>query len=125
MYAYGEVNIERPGVRALPKTALTYSGGKAFLWRYENGKAVRTEIQTGSTDGQWIEVTNRRLKSESADTSSIQEEQWVPIDPSQQVLTGSKLSVLTDGAPVRLARAGSPAESGESKNTKPEAAGGG
>jgi HlyD family secretion protein len=125
MYVYGEVNIERPGVRALPKTALTYSGGKAFLWRYEDGKAVRTEIQTGSTDGQWIEVTNRRLKPESADTSSIQEEQWVPIDPSQQVLTGSKLSVLTDGAPVRLARAGSPAESGESKNTRPEAAGGG
>ena len=75
MYAYGKVVVERPDVRALPKSALTHAGGKSFIWRYENGHAVRTEVQTGVEDGEWIEVTNRRIKSKSAD-----EENWVPID---------------------------------------------
>ena len=39
MYAYGEVIVERPDVRALPKSALTHAGGKSFIWRYENGHA--------------------------------------------------------------------------------------
>ena len=66
MYAYGKVVVERPDVRALPKSALTHAGGKSFIWRYENGHAVRTEVQTGVSDGEWIEVTNRRIKSKSA-----------------------------------------------------------
>ena len=61
MYAYAKVIIERPGVRALPLAALTHSGEKTFCWKYENGKAVRTEIQTGVSDGEWIEVTNFQL----------------------------------------------------------------
>ena len=99
MYAYGKVVVERPDVRALPKSALTHAGGKSFIWRYENGHAVRTEVQTGVEDGEWIEVTNRHIKSESSD-----EEQWAPIDGSEQVLVGSKLSTLTEGAPVRAGR---------------------
>src|SRR5207248_1120008 len=61
MYAYGKVIIERPGVRALPLEALSYSGDQTYCWRYEHGQAVRTEIETGVSDGEWIEVTNRRL----------------------------------------------------------------
>ena len=61
MYAYVKVIIERPGVRALPESALTYSGDKAYYWTHENGHAVRTEVQTGVSDGEWIEVTNRRV----------------------------------------------------------------
>src|SRR5581483_1868318 len=62
MYAYGKVVIERPKVRALPTAALTRVGDKTFCFCYENGKAVRTEIQTGLSDtkNKWVEVTNRR-----------------------------------------------------------------
>ncbi len=105
MYAYGEVRVERPDVQALPKSALTYAGGKTFMWRYVNGRAVRTEIQTGTTDGEWVEVTNRAIKSNTA-----RREQWVPIETSDAVLMGSKLSILTDGAPVRLAQSPAPIE---------------
>jgi HlyD family secretion protein len=119
MYAYGKVIVERPDVRALPKPALTYAGGKAFIWRYEDGHAVRTEIQTGLTDGQWVEVTNRHAK-----TSSPDEEEWVPIDPSEQVLMGSKLSTLTEGAPVRLAE-GPPTDEEGSGKARTEATGAG
>ena len=119
MYAYGKVVVERPDVRSLPKSALTHAGGKSFIWRYENGHAVRTEVQTGISDGEWIEVTNRRIKSKSAD-----EEQWTPIDGSEQVLMGSKLSTLTEGAPVRLAESPAPIE-GESAKTTSDATGAG
>jgi len=95
MYAYGKVIIERPNVRALPMSALVNSGEKTFYWTYENGHAVRTEVQTGVSDGEWIEVTNRQnpLKSTGED--------WAPITGSEKVILGD-LSILTDGSLVRI-----------------------
>jgi HlyD family secretion protein len=118
MYAYGEVVVERPGVLALPKSAITHAGGKSFIWRYEDGRAARSEVQTGVADGEWIEVTNRRVKS-----ADEERENWVAIDPSEQVLTGSKLSTLTDGAPVRLAGSPPPTGGGDSAKTSSGATG--
>jgi membrane fusion protein (multidrug efflux system) len=111
MYAYGKVVVERPNVWTVPDSALTHSGGKSFLWRYENGRARRTEIETGIREGKWIEVTNRRIESESP-----AEEQWAPIDGSELVLTGEKLSTLAEGAPVRPANWPGPSEA-ESAST--------
>ncbi len=111
MYAYGEVHVERPGVRAVPKSAITHTGGKSFIWRYDNGHAVRTEVETGARDGQWTEITNRRAESKSPG-----EERWVPIESSDQVLLGSKLSTLTEGARVRLSDTPAPVE-GEAGST--------
>jgi multidrug efflux pump subunit AcrA (membrane-fusion protein) len=102
MYAYAKVIIERPGVRALPLNALNHSGDQTFCWRYENGRAVRTEIRTGVSDGKWIEVTNRRVPgSEAAPTGEVA---WTPIDGSERVILGD-LSILTDGAAVQVAPA--------------------
>jgi HlyD family secretion protein len=98
MYAYGKVIIERPGVRALPLGALSYSGDQTFCWRYEDGQAVRTEIETGVSDGTWIEVTNRRAPSPTGDVP------WTPFDGSERVILGD-LSILTDGARVNVAPA--------------------
>jgi len=101
-YAYVNLIIERPRVRALPESALTYSGDKASYWTHKNGHAVRTEVQTGVSDGEWIEVTNRRLPpSEAAHDREIP---WVPIDGTEQVILGD-LALLTDGAPVEVAPA--------------------
>ena len=71
MYAYGEVIVERPAVRALPKAAYTHAGGKSFIWRYESGRARRTEVQTGVREAEWIEITNRYEKSKSATTGAL------------------------------------------------------
>ena len=73
---------------ALPKAALTHAGGKSFIWRYEDGHAHRTEIETGVEDGEWIEVTQRRLETKSLGDK----EEWAPIETTEQVLMGSKLS---------------------------------
>jgi HlyD family secretion protein len=102
MYAYGKVIIDRAGVRALPVDALTYSGDKTFCLRYEDGHAVRTELRTGVGDGNWIEVTHRRVPASQAGPAG--EVPWAPIDGSERVILGD-LSILTDGAPVRAAPA--------------------
>jgi multidrug efflux pump subunit AcrA (membrane-fusion protein) len=98
MYAYVKVIIERPDVQSLPLDALFYSGDQTFCWLYENGKAVRTELETGVSDDKWIEVTNRRPPAapETAD-----EVPWTPIDGKEQVILGD-LAGLADGAPVEV-----------------------
>jgi multidrug efflux pump subunit AcrA (membrane-fusion protein) len=115
MYAYSRVTVERPGVWALPKSALSYAGGKTFLWRYEDGRALRTEVQTGISEDTWVEVTKRRIK-----TKSPREEQWELINGSEQVLMGNKLSTLTEGAAVQLSDEPPPTE-GEPRQTRDNA----
>ncbi|MGP0062046.1 MAG: efflux RND transporter periplasmic adaptor subunit [Isosphaeraceae bacterium] len=98
MYAYAEVIVERPGVRALPLAALTHRGDQASYWKYEDGKAVQTEIQTGVSDGEWIEVTHCRAPASR--TTPAGKRPWTSIDGSEKVILGD-LSILTEGAPVR------------------------
>lgn len=105
MYAYGKVSVERPNVRALPKSAFSHAGGKSFVWLYEDGKAKRTEIQTGITEDTWVEVTNRRVKTKSPD-----QDKWQAITGAEQVLIGHMLSTLTEGAKVNLSAAPPPIE---------------
>jgi HlyD family secretion protein len=97
MYAYGKVIIERPDVRALPESAIVHSGDQTYYWSYENGHAVRVEVQTGVSDGEWVEVTNRLDQPKSPG-----EDPWTPITGKEQVIVGD-LSILSDGATVRLA----------------------
>lgn len=99
MYAYGKVVVERPNVRSVPKSAVVHAGGKAFIWRYQGHHAARTEVETGVADADWVELTNLRIKEGSAD-----DEGWKAIDGSEDVLIGHKLSILTDGARVRLSK---------------------
>jgi multidrug efflux pump subunit AcrA (membrane-fusion protein) len=99
MYAYGKVVIERKGVRALPVDALVHSGAQSFCWRYQNGKAVRTEVETGVDDGEWVEVTNLRIDGSPPAPGA---DDWTPIDGSEQVILGD-LSILIDGSPVKPA----------------------
>ena len=106
MYAYAKVIIERPGVRALPVSALMHIektilhiGEKTFCWTYENGHAKRIEVETGLSDGEWIEVTNRQFPAVAGGVDN-----WTPIDGTEQVILGD-LSILADGSPVKVAPA--------------------
>ncbi|MHB1562064.1 MAG: efflux RND transporter periplasmic adaptor subunit, partial [Isosphaeraceae bacterium] len=99
MYAYVEISIERPGVRALPASALSYNGEAVYCWLYRDGKAVRTELQTGVSDGRWIEVTDRRISASAEET-----EDWKPIGGSERVILGDPSS-LTEGTPVEVVSA--------------------
>jgi multidrug efflux pump subunit AcrA (membrane-fusion protein) len=96
MYAYGSVFIERPDVRALPVSAVTQIGNQTYCYLALDGKAVRTPVQTGVSDGAWVEVTGRLVRSPASS-----EGKWVPFDGTEAVLAGD-LSELSDGAPVRV-----------------------
>jgi HlyD family secretion protein len=96
MYAYAKVIIDRPGVKALPISALTYSGEKAYCWIYENGHAVRNEVRTGIADGEWIEVVSLQRP-----TAEQTEGPWVAVSGSEKVIMGD-LSILADGSPVEI-----------------------
>jgi multidrug efflux pump subunit AcrA (membrane-fusion protein) len=94
MYAYAKVIIERPDVRALPVTALTYSGDQTYCWTYKDGRAVRTAIRTGVSDGEWIEVTNFQ-----SSTAANADDPWTPVTGAEKVIL-CDLSILADGEPV-------------------------
>jgi HlyD family secretion protein len=118
MYADGKVIIERRGVLAVPAAALTHINEQVFYWSFENGKAVRTEVQTGVSDGKWVEVTNRRLNPPpdtgihnvgfntatqvSQELAAFDDDAlWVPFDGSEKLIVGD-FSGLTDGAAVQV-----------------------
>ena len=96
MYAYAKVIIERAGVKALPVAALTHSGERTYCWTYKDGRAARTEVRTGISDGDWIEVTNLQPSSASGGDDA-----WTPVTGREQVILGD-LSILADGAPVEV-----------------------
>ncbi len=97
MYAYATVVIERPNVRAVPIAATTHTGDQTFCWLLEDGKAHRTEIRTGVSDGEYIEVTGLSRAKTSALTQG--EETWTQFNGSEQVIMGD-LTVLTENGPV-------------------------
>ena len=107
MYAYGKVIIERPGVWSIPLEALTYTGYQTYCWFYRDGKAVRTEVETGVSDGARVEVTNHRPPS--VDPEKTSRAAWTAFDGSERVILGD-LTILTEGTPVRVAP-----EQGETK----------
>jgi HlyD family secretion protein len=97
MYAYAKVIIERPGVRALPVSALTHSGEKTYCWTYRDGRSERLEVHTGVSDGNWIEVTS--LQRPSAPQG---DDPWTPINGSERMILGD-VSILADGGRVEVA----------------------
>jgi hypothetical protein len=100
MYAYADVIIEHPNVRAVPEAALTYVGDTIYCWLYEDGRARRVEVRTGIGDGEWIEVTSlERPATSGADHP------WTPLTGSESVILGD-LSILADGAAVQVVTGG-------------------
>jgi multidrug efflux pump subunit AcrA (membrane-fusion protein) len=96
MYAYAKVIIERKGVPALPASAFTHSGEKTYCWVYRDGHAVRSEVRTGITDGNWYEITNLQKPTETASGDD-----WSPVDGTEKLILGD-LAALADGQPVEI-----------------------
>jgi len=96
MYAYGSVLIERPDVRALPVSAVTQIGNQPYCYLTRDGKAVRTSVQTGVSDGSWVEVTGKLVRSGGSSEGT-----WVAFDGTEAVIDGD-LTEISDGALVRV-----------------------
>ena len=96
MYAYAKVTVESANVWAVPVRTLAHAGEKTYYWSHDNGRAVRMEVQTGVTDGEWIEVTNRLAARQLAENAP-----WQPIDGSEKLIVGD-LSILAEGSAVSI-----------------------
>jgi HlyD family secretion protein len=96
MYAYGSVIIERSEVRALPVSAVTQIGNQTYCYLAVNGKAVRTPVQTGVSDGSWVEVTGKKLQSAESSEGT-----WAEFDGTEAVIVGD-LSGISDGVLVKI-----------------------
>ena len=96
MYAYGSVFIERANVRTLPVAAVTQVGNQTYCYLALDGKAVRTPVQTGVSDGTWVEVAGKLVRSAGSPDGT-----WEAFDGSEAVITGD-LSEISDGVPVQV-----------------------
>jgi HlyD family secretion protein len=121
MYAYGNVVIERPGVWTVPIDALDHDSDQTYCWMFENGNAHKVKVETGVDDGEYIEVTRRRVtapksqsgwavlaSSEAANPNETQKRSfgtsWMRFDGSEKVILGD-LSLLDDGEQVKIGKA--------------------
>jgi len=93
MYVYVTVFIHRPDVYALPQEALVMSGNQTFCFLLQDGKAVKTPVDTAVSDGKWVEVAKMKIG-----------DSWVKVAGKEQVILGD-LSELTDGQAVQAKQA--------------------
>jgi multidrug efflux pump subunit AcrA (membrane-fusion protein) len=96
MYAYGSVLIERSHVRALPVAAVTQIGNQTYCYLVMDGKAIRTPVQTGVSDGSWIEVAGKLVRSAASSEGT-----WEPFDGTEAVIEGNLIEI-SDGVPVTV-----------------------
>jgi HlyD family secretion protein len=90
MYAVGIIDIERKGVWALPRAAVTQKGNQNICYMYEDGKAVETPVQTGLANDAYIEVLRKRVKGK-----------WTSFTGQGIVILG-ELAQLRDGEKVHV-----------------------
>lgn len=95
MYAYAKVTIERANIRAIPISCTTHNGDKTYCWLLQNGKAQRTEVRTGVSDGQYIELLAMGGAADKVD------QPWTPPNGSEPIISGD-LTTLNDGEKVDL-----------------------
>ena len=96
MYSYGSIEIERPNVRAIPSSATVQIGNRMCCYFVRDGKAVRTEIQSGVSDGTWIELVKKRTFPTSGEPGA-----WEDFTGTEQVIA-SDLSEVADGKLVTV-----------------------
>ncbi len=99
MYVYGKVIVEQPQVHVLPLETLIVLGNQTYCYLLEDGKAVKTSVQRGISEGTWAEV----LKKKVGDS-------WTDFTGDEAVIAGD-LSELADGEAVALVPDESPGRS--------------
>jgi multidrug efflux pump subunit AcrA (membrane-fusion protein) len=96
MYAYGSIDVERPHVWSIPTGATVQIGNRTCCYLVADGKAVRTQLQCGVSDGKFIEVVKRRTYPTSGDPGS-----WEDFTGTEMVIAGD-LSEISEGKQISV-----------------------
>jgi RND family efflux transporter MFP subunit len=95
MYAFGSIATDAPAGWALPASAVVRAGENVFCYLVGNGKAIRTPVQTGVTDGKLVEVLKKQVSASAGEPPA-----WVDLTGDEKfVLTG--VGAVTDGQPIK------------------------
>ncbi|MHB1422522.1 MAG: efflux RND transporter periplasmic adaptor subunit [Gemmataceae bacterium] len=100
MYAYGMIEIERRNVLTVPMSSVVEIGNEHVVYLHEDGKAMRTPVQIGISDGKFVEVFLKKIKNT-----------WVEFDGHEEVIVRSNLASISDGEKVRIAKSTSQEQS--------------
>ena len=90
MYVYAKVLVESAGRLAVPADVLTVSGNQTYCFFFQGGKAVKTPVQAGMSDGRWTELLKMKLG-----------DPWQKVTGDENLIVAD-LSELTDGQTVCL-----------------------
>jgi HlyD family secretion protein len=96
MYAYGEIEIERDKVWAVPSSSIVQIGNRMCCYLVHNGEATRFQIQAGVSDGQWTEVAKKRSYPTAGAPGA-----WEDFNGSEQVIDGD-LAEITAGKQIKV-----------------------
>ena len=91
MYVYARITGWLPEAPVLPASALVKQGDAIVCFLIENGKALRTPVQVGRTDGQFTQFLQRQTTNAAAP--------WVKITGQETVAASA--AGLVDGQSVQ------------------------
>jgi len=90
-YVYARITAPMPEAWVLPANAVVKQADQTVCFLYQDGKAVRTPIQPGRTDGTWTEVVRKQKPGVPG--------AWEDWTGREEVLSGPA-ATLTDGQAV-------------------------
>jgi HlyD family secretion protein len=101
MYVYATILVEHPNVWALPAAAVVTRDEETFCYRVEGGKAVRTPVQVGLSDGKWVEVLKKQAKPPRPGGDAS----WQDFTGEEQIVQDNA-AALKDGQAVKVSSRG-------------------
>jgi multidrug efflux pump subunit AcrA (membrane-fusion protein) len=95
MYADARLTVERPGVWAVPETAVWVQDDQPTVLVVEDGKARRLAVKVGQRQGGFVQL----LKKQAPSTAPGQPIEWVEITGREEVVVESP-AAIPDGQTV-------------------------
>jgi RND family efflux transporter MFP subunit len=97
MYVQATILIQHANVWTLPAAAVITEGDQAYCYRVVDGKAVRTNLQTGLTGGGLVEVQKKQVTAAAANADS----KWSDITGDEEIIVGDP-AALSPGQSVQV-----------------------
>jgi RND family efflux transporter MFP subunit len=99
-YAYATIQLEHAKTWTLPADAVV-QGDQAYVFRVENGKAVRTPVELGLREGRLVEVLSKQTRPARDGEKAVWEEftgrEEIVVAPSPNLTDGQAVSVTPAG----------------------------
>ncbi len=98
MYVYAQIINQLPDRWTLPAAAVAKQDNATAIFLVEGGKAIRTLVQVGRSDGQSVQVLKRQKPGSSTE--------WQDFDGGESI--AAKAAGLTDGQAVQVSSSANP-----------------